>query len=274
MTKVEERYSTLYNTECPICLTDVREIDELVKASCGHVFRSSCIEGWRKLHDSCPFDRQPLGECHAIYLFDDLHDSQEGVEPALFPPYDDIDESAFQQILSSCKNPKKALPRIQALSASFFTVRHLEVLANKRWMIAVKYLVDLGIEPHEELRLAALHDKSLAKALSLPIPVKKEKTAFRQPIQDDPFLACKKEKRAFAYLSKNQITFGTEHLAHSVELGWKAMTEFLLAQGVRPTREILLCAKSRCPKTVDLIEDHLGQDYEVKRSRQKYSIDW
>lgn len=48
--------------ECPICLTEFVEGDEMrVLPQCGHVFHVNCVDTWLGKHSSCPSCRQFLG---------------------------------------------------------------------------------------------------------------------------------------------------------------------------------------------------------------------
>ena len=41
--------------DCPICLSAVE--GEGARLHCGHVFHADCIDGWLRLHHTCPICR-------------------------------------------------------------------------------------------------------------------------------------------------------------------------------------------------------------------------
>tara|TARA_Y100000814_G_scaffold274926_1_gene233961 strand:- start:192 stop:581 length:390 start_codon:yes stop_codon:yes gene_type:complete len=44
----------LIKGECPICIEDFKENDELYKLRCGHIFHTECIEEWININRICP----------------------------------------------------------------------------------------------------------------------------------------------------------------------------------------------------------------------------
>ncbi|XP_063727771.1 E3 ubiquitin-protein ligase TRAIP-like [Symsagittifera roscoffensis] len=57
---------------CPVCLSTIVPDDNLSNPGCGHVFHTSCIEEWFRVHKcrTCPHCRKTsrLAQSHAIYL--------------------------------------------------------------------------------------------------------------------------------------------------------------------------------------------------------------
>ena len=57
--KKNEKGDLEYPT-CSVCLAETSQGEECLLLPCGHIFHSSCIEKWLKLHDNCPVCRFEL----------------------------------------------------------------------------------------------------------------------------------------------------------------------------------------------------------------------
>tara|TARA_Y100000817_G_C16671056_1_gene461552 strand:+ start:133 stop:576 length:444 start_codon:yes stop_codon:yes gene_type:complete len=48
----------LINDECPICIENFKEDDELYQLKCGHIFHTDCITEWININNVCPSCRK------------------------------------------------------------------------------------------------------------------------------------------------------------------------------------------------------------------------